>query len=299
MADFLGILTLRAYKVSFRRKVVFVSEVVLFCVLLYILLGTELFSGDLITRHILWAIIVYIGARIVLSTIQLPLVSAYRARRKLPREERDNFILGINALSLVLSIVAVVVGVFIIFRIEIRPIITSLGLFSVAIAWVGKEYINNFIDSFILMFSKDFQLGEYIRIDPTTKGVIQDITFRATKIRTDDGDTLFVPNSKLLHSDVVNFSKTHLKRISMPFSMYRNRLHDLAAFEERVKDDICAAFPNLLQKEQVYLRVMDIHNHTADLALEVSVTQYNFAIEEQIKKWFASHVLAGDEKVAA
>lgn len=286
------VLTLRAFKVSTRKKISFASELALFATLLYLLRGTTLIELEGL-RNILGMVVVYLGARLVLGAIQIPLISTHRIRRRMGEDERDNLVLGTHALVNVLSIVAVALGAIAIYEIEVRSILTSLSLFSVAIVWLGKEYFSNFIDSFILMFSNDFKIGEHIGLSDKTKGVIQNITFRATQIRTDDGSTLFVPNSKIVHNEVTNFSKTWLKRIAIPFAMSRASLRDLSAFENELKSELRAFFPDIVDDDKkVNIRVLDIKKDEVQLSLEISVSAYSFKLEEKVKRWFTAYLLA-------
>lgn len=293
----IDVVTLKAYNISQKRKALYFAEVVAFFCLLYLwntvpLLGEVPYLGDIITLAA-----IYIGARVLLGAVRISLISTYRSRMRLRPDVQDNFVIGIHSLTSVLSFLVLIGGFFFVFEVDVRVFLTSIGVFAFAIVWIGSEYIKNFIDGFLMMFSEDFKIGDYIRIDPTIKGVIVDITFRATKIKTDEGDTLFVPNSKILHSEVINYSKAHIKRVTVPFSMMRNRLQHLATFENMIKRELTKAFPELIKEGAVYLRVRDIDGTEAHLALEVSIATYNFVIEEQLRKWISGYVLAQDETI--
>jgi len=142
------------------------------------------------------------------------------------------------------------------------------------------------------MFSTDFQIGDYIKASEFTKGFIIDISFRATKLKTDNGDVLYIPNTKLITSEVVNYSKTKFKRIVVPFTVPTSSIPDVTVFEENLKTNLQKALPDLVVEKKMYLKITDIHDWQTVFSFEASVDQYNFSIEERVSKVVYQLVLA-------
>ena len=292
MEHFSGLKLFRLAYVSKRRRLILLLQVVAMAGLFFGLNSSAFVSTFPGLTSALWALAIFVTAHFGLSVVRIVFVASYRARLRLAQDDQDNFTLALSSLVSVLSILIGVAGFFYAYEIDFLQVWTSFALFSVATAWIAKEYITNFIDSFILMFSTDYRIGEYIKINEDQKGIIKDITFRATKIRTDEGDTLYIPNTILLNEEVTNYSKTKWKRITVPFSMFRNRVSDVTAFEARLVNELRKAFPDLIEDQKVYLRIHKITNDSVDMSLEVSVSTYNFRIEEDITKWVSVYVLA-------
>jgi small-conductance mechanosensitive channel len=219
-------------------------------------------------------------------------ITAYRRRSQLPVGERDNFVLGFDSLVALVVFAVTAVSLFSIFNVALQTFLTSISLFAVALVLIFRDYISNFLDSFRLMFSTDFQIGDYIKVSEFTKGFITDISFRATKLKTDNGDILYIPNTKLITSEVVNYSKTKFKRIAVPFTLPTSSLIQVASFEEKLKKNVQQAFPDLVIEEKMYLKITNIQDWQTSCSFEVSVDQYNFSIEERVAKCVYQLVLA-------
>ncbi len=247
-----------------------------------------------------WQVIeLYLVASIVASVMKIVTISTYRKRHSLPVGERDNFVLGLDSLFNLLTVFVTIVGALIIFDIPFQTFLTSLSLVAVALVLIFRDYISNYLDSFRLMFSTDYKIGNYIRVGETAKGVISDISFRATKLKTDEGDVLFIPNTRILQSEVVNYSKVKYKRIIIPFSLPTDTVHPLTALETVLKRHLLETFPDLIQEKKIFLRVLNIKEWHTDFALEVSVDQYNFSIEDKIVKSVFAVVLQYQADIAS
>lgn len=285
-------LTLQHYRVSTRRRLMLLFEFGLLLTTSAVAYFFDARQLDPVWLSVFKVFITYLGVHIILSAIRISMVSRYRLRNKLEEDDRDNFTIGMNALVSLFSVIATAVAVFVFFELDFLQIWTTLAVVSVALAILLQPYITNFINSFLLMFSDDYKVGEYVRLNDGSKGYVQDITFRATKLKTDEGNILFVPNTKFVENEVTNFSKVKFKKITMAFSVARSEVKELYQFEERLKDELTKAFPDLVVPEKIYLRVNHIHETAVDLTLESVVTNYNFRIEEEIKKWVAGYILA-------
>lgn len=283
--------------VARQRKVMFLLKIIF---LIAIVVGQ---SYELLGVYLpieLWQVItVYLIASIILNSVRFFTVTAYRKRSHLPVGERDNFVLGVNSLVALVVFLVTVVSLFSIFDVAFQTFLTSISLFAVALVLIFRDYISNFLDSFRLMFSTDFQIGDYIKVSEFTKGFISDISFRATKLKTDNGDILYIPNTKLITSEVVNYSKTKLKRIAVPFTIPTNSVTDISAFEKKLQVNVQKALPDLVTTEKMYLKVTDISDWQTTFSFEVSVDQYNFSIEERITKCVYQLVLSEHGKVPA
>lgn len=279
--ELLELISLQTFRVSPVRKVWLVLKICGFVTLLFVVSGGTI-TGSF-PNELMLLLLVGLGANIGISLLRFWIVSTYRVRTKTPLEVRDNFIIGIDSLTSATVLVVVLGSVFPIFGLPLVPFLTSLSLFSVASAWLFKEYITNFIDSYRLMFSKDFLIGDYIKLNETNKGIITDITFRATKVKTDEGDMLFIPNTTLMNTEVTNFSKVKLKRILVPFEIDRDSVSDVADLGAYLRRAVVDAFPELITDDKVELKVSGYAKDTLACSCEVSLEQYSFALEAAIK----------------
>ncbi len=233
----------------------------------------------------------YLLTALLLGVIRAFMVTSYRKRNKLEVSDRDNFILGTDSLEKLVTVFVTFIGALVILDIAFQEFLTSISLVAVALVLIFRDYISNYLDSFRLMFSTDYRIGNYIKVGENSKGVISDISFRATKLKTDEGDVMFIPNTKLITSEVVNYSKVKYKRITVPFSLPTEVVHPVAELETRLKEHLLQTFPDTIQEKKIFLRILNIKEWHTDFALEVSVDLYNLSIEDKIVKAIYAAVL--------
>jgi MscS family membrane protein len=90
--------------------------------------------------------------------------------------------------------------------VKIGPLLASLGIGGIAVALAARDSIANFFGTLTILFDKPFQVGERIIID-NYDGVVQDVGFRSTRIRTLTGHLVTIPNEKIVSSGLENIGK--------------------------------------------------------------------------------------------
>ena len=97
----------------------------------------------------------------------------------------------------------------------IDKITIVLGALSVGIGLGLQSIVNNFVSGIILIFERPFEIGDYVELD-NKKGIIRDIGIRSSKLITQDGAEIIMPNGDLLSGRVVNWtSRNNHIRIEM------------------------------------------------------------------------------------
>lgn len=79
------------------------------------------------------------------------------------------------------------------------------GGLSVGIGFGLQQIVNNFISGLILLFGRAVQVGDVLQVGDAL-GVVKRVNIRNTVVQTYDNATLFVPNSTLITSQIVNWS---------------------------------------------------------------------------------------------
>ncbi len=120
----------------------------------------------------------------------------------------DQLLVGIVGKTL--RIAVVILGSIMVIQnvtgIQMGPLIASLGLGGLAIALAGKDSVANFFGTLTIIFDKPFQIGDQIVIDKF-EGTVESVGFRSTRIRTDEGNLLSMPNSKVIDSPLTNVGR--------------------------------------------------------------------------------------------
>lgn len=85
------------------------------------------------------------------------------------------------------------------FGINLYGTLLSLGIVGIAVSLSAKDLISNLFSGIILILGKSIKVGDTIEINKT-KGVIEKIHLRTTKMKDDDGIISTIPNSTLTNN---------------------------------------------------------------------------------------------------
>lgn len=127
----------------------------------------------------------------------------------------DNIL--VRALPLLNKIIKVFLSLLIIIPIcekhgiSVSSVLTALGIGGVAIGFAAKETIADLFGSISLIADKVFKVGDYVCINQSIKGkdvegVVEEINFHSTKIRSLDDTLSVIPNNITANSVVTNVS---------------------------------------------------------------------------------------------
>jgi len=126
----------------------------------------------------------------------------------------------------------VVTGLVLVFSLEgINPttVITGLGVGGIAIAFAAQKTIENMFGTVMLVADRPLRVGDWCKIGET-RGAVEEIGLRSTRIRTRERTLVTVPNGQLASMIVENFatrekfSFNHLLPLSIETSAGQLRL---------------------------------------------------------------------------
>ncbi len=115
-----------------------------------------------------------------------------------------------------LKFIIVLLEVFMIIRewgYDISGLIAGLGVGGLAFSLAAKDAASNLLGSITIMLDKTYSVGDWIEAD-TIEGVVEEIGFRSTKIRTFADSLISVPNSIMSNEPVTNWSKMGKRRVN-------------------------------------------------------------------------------------
>ncbi|MDY7010636.1 MAG: mechanosensitive ion channel family protein [Planctomycetota bacterium] len=112
--------------------------------------------------------------------------------------------------------VIIVAGVFIaqnIFHWNIGALLAGLGLGGLAFAFAAKDTLANFFGSVTIFTDRPFQMGERVMVGDHD-GIIEEVGFRSTRVRTLTGHLVTIPNSVVANSPVENVGRRpYIRRV--------------------------------------------------------------------------------------
>jgi len=90
--------------------------------------------------------------------------------------------------------------------VSITPILTALGVGSLAVALALQPTLTNLFAGMQISLNRRVRVGDFIELEGGQSGVIADITWRTTQLHEMSGNTIVVPNAKLVDAIVRNYN---------------------------------------------------------------------------------------------
>ena len=95
--------------------------------------------------------------------------------------------------------------------VEIGPLIGALGITGIAVALALQPVLQNLFAGVVLQTERPLDCGEEIET-MDHKGLVLDVTSRATVVQTYDGEVVHIPNSSVLDGAIVNHTRNGVRR---------------------------------------------------------------------------------------
>lgn len=207
-----------------------------------------------------------------------------------PRFKRDNFTIGVAHLARVLYSLLLIVLALALFNISLKEAFTTLSLIAAAVVLITKDYISNLITGMYITFTRLVNVGDQVAIDGH-KGKIVDITLSTIHLLNDDDDLLFIPNSKVFASEIINYTRRELKKTTIDFEVDIAAVRDIARLE-KVLIDTLKPFQNDIQPESFALKTVAVRKDSLQFKFQfVLVEPLNKEKDKQIRRFFVRELV--------
>jgi len=111
-------------------------------------------------------------------------------------------------------------------------VLAGLGVGGLAVALAAQSTVANLIGSLLIAIEKPFRVGQSVRIG-TSEGIVEDVGFRSTRIRTPDNSLVSIPSSTVVNSTVENRSVRTKRRqrllVQVTYDTSRAKIEELVA----------------------------------------------------------------------
>jgi len=167
---------------------------------------------------------------------------------------------------------------------SVSGLVASLGIGGIAVALAAKDTLANFLGSLMLMIDRPFKLGQWIKDkDGKFEGVVEEIGFRTTRIRTFEKTIEVIPNDRLANIVVENMDRRkdrniNMRRVKMMIGLEYKTTAD--QMEQAVEDirEILRISANVDQRQ-----ILVYFNDFGESSLNIFV--YYYAATTSWEKW--------------
>jgi small-conductance mechanosensitive channel/CRP-like cAMP-binding protein len=160
---------------------------------------------------------------------------------------------------------------------------TAVG--AVVLGLALQDTLGNLFAGLAIQIEKPFRVGHWVTIGGEN-GLVSEITWRATKIRTKAGNFVIVPNSVLAKDTITNFSEPTLEtRVEVEIgASYDTPPNDVkAAVREAIRDE-----PLILPDREPEVLLADFA--ASAIVYRVRVWTTDFAADERIRDRLRTHI---------
>ncbi len=121
------------------------------------------------------------------------------------------------------------------FGYSISGLLAFGGIGGIAVGFAAKDLLANFFGGLMIYLDRPFSVGEWIRSpDKEIEGVVEDIGWRLTRIRTFDKRPLYIPNAVFANISVENPSRMSNRRIYETVGIRYEDINSMDAIVEQV-----------------------------------------------------------------
>ncbi len=137
----------------------------------------------------------------------------------------------------------VVMGVILVLQnngYNVASLIAGLGIGGLAVALAAKDTLANFFGSITIFADRPFKIGDWIKVG-NVEGVVEEVGFRTTRVRTFYNSLVSVPNSQVATTDIDNYGMRQYRRLRTVLNLtYSTSPEQMEAFVEGIKGIIKA-----------------------------------------------------------
>ena len=210
-----------------------------------------------IPRYFLWTVELYIPLKtlnldndferainiiftivIILQVIRLSNAIFSIALQKRSRSSLDKT--SKNALQLVANVIIWVIWLLLLLDniwVKITPLLASLGIWGIAIAFALQNVLSDLFASFSILTAKPFKVWDFIGIGDKA-GTVTKITLKSTQLKAISWEDIIMPNGEVLKHNIDNYS--HMKQRTQRFVIG-------VTYETAIKK--LEQIPNLIKKQ--------------------------------------------------
>ncbi len=167
--------------------------------------------------------------------------------------------------------VTLVVAVYVIYEIGqadlLGRFLTGLGVAGLAASLAAQDAMKSFFGTLLLIGERAFKIGDCIIVGDK-QGVVEQVGFRSTRLRTGEDSLLTIPNSVIAAAPIDNMGARTLHRLSTTLLVSpETELERLLEFRARLQT--WAAAQELVVPDKVDIHLHRLTNSGAELSLSL------------------------------
>lgn len=172
--------------------------------------------------------------------------------------------------------------------IEVTSLIALLSVAGLAVSLALQNTLSNLAGGIMLLVAKPFQVGDFVEADGNS-GTVQAIDLAYTTLTTGDNKKIYVPNSQISATKIINYTAMGCRRVDLSFTASYDA--PTAAVKKAIQE-VLDTLPQIQQDPApvIYLTEYQASSIQYQVRLWTSCDDYwtvYFAIMEGVRESFA------------
>ncbi|MEI6795672.1 MAG: mechanosensitive ion channel domain-containing protein [Methanomassiliicoccales archaeon] len=156
------------------------------------------------------------------------------------------------------GLIAIAVGMafYYILDLNLTPLIASLGIISIAVAFACQQLAQNAMAGVLVSTIKPFEIEDYIELGgtPTTEWAkVREISLTHTTMRDKEGRLFNIPNSFFMSNKIINYTKSGVFKLKIDIHLEPSTVPPMAVLEALVLQETAEdarVMPNITVEEK-------------------------------------------------
>lgn len=189
-------------------------------------------------------------------------------------------------------------GLFIIFIVvalntvglKTTSIAAVIGAATLAIGLSLQNNLSNLGSGVMILMTKPFSISDTVEIGGVL-GVVQNVSIFNTKLKTFDNKVIYMPNSKITSSEIINYSAEKIRRLDLLIGIdYQSNIKLAKEILERLANED----ERVLKEPAYFIGVFELGDSSINITFRIWVSVDNFLnvrcdMLEKIKSEFDKH----------
>jgi len=171
--------------------------------------------------------------------------------------------------------------------IETTSFIAALGAAGLAIGLALQGSLANVAAGVMLIIFRQVKVGQFVESGGVS-GTVEKVGIFNTTLVTIDNKVIFIPNSKLINDNIINYSEKETRRIDLVFSI---SYEDDIDKTKNIIRSLIDADPDILKEPAALIAVGELSDNSVNIfvrpwVMTTKVLEVKFRLTELIKKKF-------------
>jgi small-conductance mechanosensitive channel len=161
-------------------------------------------------------------------------------------------------------------------NITITPFLASMGIGGLVIALALQDTLSNFFAGLHIFGTRPISVGNYIKLESGDEGYVSQIGWRNTRIRMLPNNTIIIPNSRVVNSQIINYYRPQKEMAALVQVgvSYDSDLDHVERVTVEVAREVLRDTPGAVKEFEPFIRFHTFDDFSINFTVILRVKEY-------------------------